>query len=220
MKILTWNVERIKKFKNQNLIDVLNSFQADIMVLTETSSKLDFSKDYNCISSEKLFENYDKIDYKTDENRTTIWTKYEIIKQKKTFDSYTSICSDIKTEFGILNIYATIIGVFGGKGERFKNDLEGNLEDFKKFETSNFNCIVGDLNVYFSGYAYPSREARNILNETFRDLKMKNITSEIENNVDHIILSESFLMNKKIKTEIWNLDKKLSDHIGICVTIN
>ena len=75
------------------------------------------------------------------------------------------------------------------------------------------------MNVYFSGYAYPSRYARNILNETFEKLKMENLTSEIAENVDHIIISKEFIKNKKIKIETWNLDKKLSDHIGICLTI-
>ena len=220
MKILTWNVERLKKLKNQNLIDIIISFDADILVLTETSSKLDFSKNYKCISTEKLVQNYDGIDYKEEENRTTIWTKYEIVKQNKTFDNFTSISSEIKTEFGVLNIYATIIGVFGGKGERFKNDLKQHLDDFQKFNINEMNCIIGDLNTTFSGYTYPSHQAKNILNDAFQNLKMKNLTSEIENNVDHIIISEKFLENRKIETKIWNLDKKLSDHIGICITIN
>ncbi|WP_395061611.1 endonuclease/exonuclease/phosphatase family protein [Flavobacterium sp.] len=220
MKILTWNVERIKKFKNQNLANVINSYDADILVLTETSSKLDFSEKYKNSSTEKLVPNHDGVNYESEENRTTIWTKYEIVKEHKTFDNFTSICTEIKTEFGILNVYATIIGIFGGKGERFKSDLSGQLEDFKNFEVKNFNCIVGDLNVFFSGYAYPSHQARNLLNETFQNLKMKNLTSEIENNVDHIVLSEKFLANRKIEIQTWNLDKKLSDHIGICITIN
>ena len=201
MKILTWNVERLKKFKNQNLRTIINFYDADILVLTETSSKLDFSKNYKCISTEKLVQNYDGIDYKEEENRTTIWTKYEIVKQNKTFDNFTSICSEIKTEFGVLNIYATIIGVFGGKGERFKNDLIQHLDDFQKFNINEMNCIIGDLNATFSGYTYPSHQARNGLNDAFQNLKMKNLTADIPNNVDHIILSESFLESKMSKNE-------------------
>ncbi|WP_318640199.1 hypothetical protein [Flavobacterium ardleyense] len=48
---------------------------------------------------------------------------------------------------------------------------------------------------------------------------MKNLTSEISENVDHIVISNEFLNEKKTAVEIFNLDKKLSDHIGICVTI-
>mgnify|MGYP003468136382 CR=1 FL=1 len=122
-------------------------------------------------------------------------------------------------EFGILKVYGTIIGIFGGIGKRFESDLMGQLSDFENFEAEKSNCIIGDLNVYFSGYAYPSRYARNILNETFEKLKMENLTSEIAENVDHIIISKEFIKNKKTEIETWNLDKKLSDHIGICLTI-
>ena len=219
MKILTWNVERLKKFKNQNLINIINSYDADIIVLTETSSEIDLNNNYNCVSTTELPLNHDGIVYKANENRTTIWTKYEVINQTETFDNYTSICAQVKTEFGNLNIYATIIGVFGGKGERFKNDLKLHLDDFQKLNSNEMNCIIGDLNTTFSGFTYPSNDARNTLNETFESLKMKNLTAEIPNNVDHIILSEAFLGNKIIETQIWNLDKKLSDHIGICIAI-
>ena len=219
MKILTWNVERLKKFKNQNLTNIINSYDADIIVLTETSSKLDFSKNYSCVATTEIPLNHNEIVYKANENRTTIWTKYEVINQIETFDNYTNVCSQVKTEFGNLNIYATIIGVFGGKGERFKNDLEQHLDDFKKLNIKETNCIIGDLNTTFSGFTYPSHNARNILNEIFESLKMKNLTAEIPNNVDHIILSEAFLENKIIETQIWNLNKKLSDHIGICIAI-
>lgn len=75
------------------------------------------------------------------------------------------------------------------------------------------------MNVFFSGYAYPSHYARNILNETFEKLKMENLTKEINKNVDHIIISKEFIRNKKTKIEMWNIDKKMSDHIGICLTI-
>lgn len=216
MKILTWNVERVKK---QNLKTLIDQYGADIIVLTETSSKLDFSDKYKNIATEKLYQGYEGINYRNDENRTTIWTKYEIIEQISTFDNFTSVCCELKTEYGNLKIYATIIGVLGGKGERFKNDLESHLNDFNKFGVNENNCVVGDLNTNFAGFAYPSHHARNILNMTFKNLKMINLTAEIENNVDHIVLSEKFLENRKVQTEVWNFDKKLSDHIGICITI-
>ena len=79
---------------------------------------------------------------------------------------------------------------------------------------------IGNLpNVFFSGYAYPSHKARNKLNAAFGKLEMENLTSEISENVDHIIISREFLKNKKTKIEIFNQGKKLSDHFGICITI-
>lgn len=219
MKIATWNIERLQKNKNEEIKSKLYEFGADIIVLTETSSILNLCENYNCVSTETLTENYDNVNYKDSENRTTIWTKYNFVNHYKTFDKFTSVCSEIETEFGILKVYGTIIGVFGGIGKRFESDLIGQLKDFENFEAEKSNCIIGDLNIYFSGYAYPSHYARNILNETFQKLKMTNLTSEIEENVDHIIISKEFMKNKKTKIETWNLDKKLSDHIGICLTI-
>lgn len=43
---------------------------------------------------------------------------------------------------------------------------------------------------------------------------------EITDNVDHIVLSHNFMKSKKINIETWNLDKKLSDHIGICIHLS
>ena len=219
MKIITWNVERLEKKENKKILAKLLEFGADIIVLTETNSILDLGENYNCVSTKSLFANYDDVNYKSGENRTSIWTKYQIVQHFKTFDNYTSICSEIETEIGKLKVYGTIIGIFGGIGKRFESDLKGQLKDFEKFEPEESNCIIGDLNVFFSGYSYPSLFARKILNETFAKLKMENLTAEIKENVDHIIISKEFIKDKKIEIETWNSDKKLSDHIGICITI-
>lgn len=53
---------------------------------------------------------------------------------------------------------------------------------------------------------------------------MKIITEEIINNIDHIILSNNFLLNHKIKSGFWNetenKKERLSDHKGVYVEIN
>lgn len=218
MKILTWNIERPKK-ANQLIIDKLTEYDADIIILTETNAIINPGKEYSSIATETLTKGHDNIDYQTGENRTTIWSKYKISTQHKTYDNYTSVCAQIENPKGPLIVYATIIGVFGGIGERFKSDLEHQLLDFENLSTESSLCIVGDLNVTFSGRVYPSHDARNKLNAAFEKLNLKNLTSEIENNVDHIVLSKDFIENKKVTIETWNHDKLLSDHIGICITI-
>ena len=218
MKILTWNIERPKS-ENQSIIDKLTEFDAEIIILTETNSVIKLGEEYEFVATESLESGFDGVKYKTGENRTTIWTKYRIGIQKKTFDNFTSVCVEIETPKGLLNVYGTIIGVFGGIGERFKNDLEKQLLDFENLSEEKLVCIVGDLNVTFSGRVYPSHDAKNKLNSAFEKLKLKNLTSEIEDNVNHIVLSKSLIENRNVKIETWNHDKKLSDHIGICVTI-
>ena len=218
MKILTWNIER-PKIGNQLILDKLAEYNAEILILTETNSLIKPSEEYSFIATEILTNGYDGIEYNTGENRVTIWTKYKIGVQYKTYDCFTSVCTQIETPNGLLNVYGTIIGVFGGIGKRFQSDLKNQLLDFENLSTENFFCIVGDLNVTFSGRVYPSHDARNKLNLAFEKLGLKNLTSEIDNNIDHIVLSKGFVENKNVKFETWNIDKKLSDHIGICLTL-
>lgn len=218
MKILTWNLARPKKFDELVLAKILE-FNADILILTETNKFVNPGKEYSFVATKILEKGLDGINYQIGENRTTIWTKYKINKQFNTCDKFTNVCAELETPIGLLRIYGTIIGVFGGIGERFKLDLNNQILDFEYLCTEKVFCIGGDFNVTFSGRAYPSHEARKKLNAVFEKLKLTNLTSEIENNVDHIVLSKSFLDNKKISIQTWNHDKKLSDHIGICITI-
>lgn len=218
MKILTWNIER-PKIANQLILDKLAEYNADILILTETNVIINPGNEYISIASETLTKDHDGINYQAGENRTTIWTKYNTSAYHITYDNYTSVCAQIETPHGSLNIYATIIGVFGGIGERFKTDLEKQLLDFEILSSEKSLCIVGDLNVTFSGRVYPSHDARNKLNNAFEKLKLTNLTTDIGNNVDHIVLSKDFIQNKKVTIATWNHDKILSDHIGICLTI-
>lgn len=76
------------------------------------------------------------------------------------------------------------------------------------------------LNDFFSGYTYPSHKARNTLNSAFEKLEMHNLTSEMPENGVLIVITRDFLRGKKTAIEVLNQDKKLSDHIGICITIS
>ena len=52
---------------------------------------------------------------------------------------------------------------------------------------------------------------------------MQIMTEAITNNVDHIILSENFLINRKFQEGFWNdtenKKERLSDHKGVFVEI-
>ncbi|MDP2688156.1 MAG: endonuclease/exonuclease/phosphatase family protein [Aequorivita sp.] len=217
MKILTWNLERLQKNRKEAILRIVENQHADILILTETSSEINPGKEYHTIATENLESGYDGITYKAGENRTTIWTKYPIKTQRVTYDKFTSVCVDVETEFGLLTIYGTIIGVFGGKGERFKNDFEKQSKDFVKLEGN--ICIAGDMNTTLSGYVYPSHDARNKLKEIIQRMDLCCPTASLDKNVDHILLSNSFVGNRKIGVTLWNEDLTLSDHIGICLSI-
>lgn len=220
MKIATWNVQRLEKRKNDVILSEIEKINPDIIVLTETSSLLQLHG-YNCIPTHPCPENFEGINYQKGENRSSIWTKYSVTHQHQTFDGFISVCSGVETPFGTLNVYGTIIGVEAKKQPRFDNELYGQIEDFKRLSPLGNLCIAGDFNVIFtsSGYAYPSHKAINALTDTFNELQLTNTTAKLVDCVDHIVLSSSFCKDKTIEVETWNADKKLSDHLGVAVTL-
>jgi endonuclease/exonuclease/phosphatase family metal-dependent hydrolase len=80
-------------------------------------------------------------------------------------------------------------------------------------------CISGDFNISFGDNYYFTKSGRQKLNESFARLDLKNLTSEIPQNIDHIIMTKSFIAENSISFETWNLDKTSSDHIGISITV-
>lgn len=223
MKVINWNVGRPSGPKALKILERLNSLNGDIIVLTETHSSIVPDSCTNSVSTDFIPQDYDenlRIEYKEGENRTTIWTKYPINRTYKTYDLFTAVCAEIETPFGPLVVYATIIGVFNGKRPRFHTDLKGHLEDFDVIFPGKKVALIGDYNITFSGYLYPSLNARKAMLNVFEKHEMKNLTSEIEDTVDHIAFSTDVLSNKTFKIETWNLDKRLSDHEGFAVTIS
>jgi exonuclease III len=218
MRIATWNLERLDKRKNQLILDKLVDINADILVLTETSSKIQLHN-YSCVSTDTLPTDFDGIKYDVGENRVSVWTKYKTATRHKTFDSYTSVCTDIETTFGLLTVYGSIIGVFANRQPRFDNDLNGQLADFQKIFPGRQVCFAGDLNITFSGRPWPSIKARQTLVDAFNTYGLTNTTANIADTVDHIVLSNDFLENKHLEIETWNTDKKLSDHVGHLLTL-
>ena len=55
-------------------------------------------KEYASIETKTLLLGHDGVKYQSGENRTTIWTKYKIVEEHKTFDSYTAVCAQIETQ--------------------------------------------------------------------------------------------------------------------------
>ena len=220
MKIINWNVGRPTLIKSRQIIDKLIQIDGDIIILTETNSNIILPTNYHCISTDLLPNNHDGINYNAKEKRTSVFSKYPIKNTYKTFDKFTSLCADIETPFGLLTIYATIIGVFGGKGSRFDEDLKHHLFDFDILLPNKHVCIIGDYNIMFNGFKYPSKSARNKMNNVFDKFHLSNLTASLDFCVDHISISNGYIKNKKVHVDdIWNIDKTLSDHIGTSITL-
>lgn len=219
MKLATWNIQRFLPLKQTEILKSIQEKNADILVLTETFNSIEFDG-YKTIHSKPLPKNIDDQEYRKGEIRTSIYSKFPIIESFETYNDYTSVCADIDTPKGIFTVYASIIGIMGNKQPHFNSDLSGQVEDFEKIFSGKENIIVmGDLNTTFSGRAYPSHIARNTLNLVFEKFNLINLTKNIDNNVDHIIISKKIAPLHLTKPVIWNSKKILSDHIGICVDI-
>jgi endonuclease/exonuclease/phosphatase family metal-dependent hydrolase len=218
MKIATWNVERVSNpsKRHKSIVEKLENIQADILVLTETIENIELKTSYHQIHTSNLCDSA----YKPFEKRVSVFTKYEIIQQINTHQHNTAVCATVKAPIGALTVYGTIIGIHGNRRQSFKADLELQIEDYIKIAQSNNLCIIGDLNMSFADNYYFTNEGRQKLESTFEKLQLTNLTKDIPENIDHIVLASALAKDKKVVIDVWNRDKKLSDHIGVAVTIS
>jgi endonuclease/exonuclease/phosphatase family metal-dependent hydrolase len=216
MKIATWNIERLQKRKNKEIIQAIKQVNAATLVLTEASDLIDLSDDY-AFNSKTILLHDSTNNYRSDERRVIIYSKYPISQTIKTYDEKTSCCAEIETPFGKLFVYGTIIGIYGNRRKCFLEDLDKQIEDINKISQSTNFCFAGDLNISFSDNYYFTTIGREKLNDVFSKNNLINVTKDIPQNIDHIIISANFNKNAICKTTTWNHDKQLSDHIGVCV---
>lgn len=214
MKIISWNIERPKidkkLAKNKFIIEQINLLDPDIIFLTETNSIIDFGTEYYSIKSEELPKIHDNQKYEQGENRVTIFSKYKFDNIYETYDKFTSVCGKIKTEYGELNLYGSIVGSFGGKDIYFKNDLKNQKIDIKKLHGN--ICYSGDFNISFSGFPYPDKQTISKFNEFLEENNLLNLTSKNENCAIHIIVNEDFIIAKKTESQMTIIERKISDH--------
>ena len=217
MKIATWNIERPTKttLRNKKIIEELNIIAPDILILTESNEAIHLGNNYQYHHTTVLDPAY----YKEGEKRVSIYSKYKLIETFQTFRGDTSLCIHLETPLGNLAVYGTVIGVYGNRRTDFTQDLHLQLLDFNNIAANNLFCIAGDLNMSFSDNYYHTKIGRDKLNESFNDLNLHNTTAGIPQNIDHIILSNEFIKGRELKVQCWNLDKKLSDHIGLALEI-
>lgn len=219
MKIATWNMERLKhKAELNKIINLINEQNADILVLTETDSRITLPNFKYRIDTPKLVE-IEPTNYLDTENRVSIFTKYEIVQQFETFDKYTSLCVELKTDVGNLKVYGTIMGVYGNRNENFRLDLAQQIKDFDKLSIDNNLCIVGDYNISFADNYYFTNWGRDALNQLFDRNNLNLVTKLRSKCIDHIAISKHFTKEKQISIDEWNQDFKLSDHKGIMAQI-
>lgn len=219
MRIATWNVERLthKKLLTEILLGC-DQAKADILILTETDEQVHPSFRY-CFQTPHLTEIMPGY-YKPTENRVSIFTNYKCVKHHPTYDGYTALCVELETELGNLCVYGTIMGIEGNRRGSFKGDLQKQVHDFRRltFE-GKLICITGDYNISFSDNYYFTNNGRQMLLQSFEENRIRLLTANAPECIDHIAVSEIFTSGTEITTAEWNFDKSLSDHKGIVVDI-
>lgn len=227
MKIATWNLERPRQTKrpsekNRLISERLRSVDADIWVLTETNSCIDLRPDYEPFASEEL-EPCEKCNYTRGENRSTVWVRRTFpAKRERVSDPLTSACVSVSTNRGDLVVYRTVIGPFGHPSL----NVDEQIEDWRRVQADGRDvCIAGDFNIQFSRSDRFTDGSKVKVASCLKNLRLVNLTSGIDENIDHIVISSRRLTHSPhSETHLWNLEKerhvpKLSDHIGVAVQL-
>lgn len=216
IKIATWNVERLKHYKEfDRMMLALSEADADILVLTETDSRI--APEYPYAYATLPLEDQDGQHYKATENRVTVYSRYKAVEMADTSDPFTSICPVLETDNGLLAVYGTIIGTFGNRIAPFKEQVQQQTEDIKRITQEYENtCMLGDFNLSFCDNYYFTAYGRETVDKAFSECGIKILTRNVAECVDHIAVSKSYVHSGVTITE-WNTDKTLSDHKGIAV---
>ena len=220
MRIATWNLERLcRQNRLAAILDNCKQVDADILILTETDTRIQPEFPY-AYHTPLLAEAVDGDYYRPTENRVSIFTKYPCVRQHTVADANTSICVELETERGPLLVYGTIFGIHGNRRPSFKQDILQQTADVRRLTGGGHAlCIGGDFNCSFADNYYFTNWSRQEILHTFADCDMDLLTGAQPECIDHIAISRSFPREKVAAVEEWNLDKKLSDHKGICITL-
>lgn len=210
--IATWNVERPHEHSSSvpAINAVLARYSPDILVLTETHECIVPGPGYQVLHSDPLDNENGGTTYRKGERRVSIWTKFPLVKHLAVTDPLTTA--------GPLAVFGCIMGV-KGRGEGFDRDLMNQMVDLRRLAREYPVCYAGDLNLSFSDNYYTKKSARSQLGVLFSLLKKRNLTAEVPENIDHIIVSEAFFRDTAGPVTCWNEDKKLSDHKGVMVAV-
>lgn len=220
MKIATWNVERLKHKNDLNaILSECDTIAADILVLTETDNCIS-PKYKHCFKTAPLKGISTPTIYAETENRVSIYTNYECVKQLPTYDDKTAVCVELSTDRGNLLIYGTIIGITGNRSTSYREELIRQLEDISRYVKAGYNiCVLGDYNCSFCDNYYFTNYGRDQMLKAFSDYHIDILTKDRAECIDHIAVSSKFIGNVGVCVDEWNYDKSLSDHKGIAVTI-
>ncbi|GAA5096412.1 hypothetical protein GCM10023210_30140 [Chryseobacterium ginsengisoli] len=229
MKIATLNIDWARKKGTLKTVEFLNQLDFDFLILTEAVN-LDlknFPYKYSCsqIPENTVYENLNYTEYLKGEKafRTILYSKISCSKKYPVTDDKTNLALEFETELGNIVFYCTIIGTWFNRKPFVYNELQNTIQDCRNIHSMNPNLfIVGDFNTSFKkseeNFSINSKITES-LKDLFEELNLINTTSEIKENIDHIIIPNTFVQNIDEATSF--VDKNiLSDHKGIYISIH
>jgi len=229
MKIATLNIDWARKRNPVKTEEFLNQFDFDFLILTEAID-LDlknFKYKYFCsqIPENTVYENLNYTDYLKGEKafRTILYSKLPCSKKYSVTDDKTNLALEFETELGNIIFYCTIIGTWFNRKPFVENELQNTIQDCRKLYSINKNIlIIGDFNTSFKkgeGHFSINSNTTESLKNLFEELNLINVTEEIDENIDHVVIPKTFGNN--IEEANFFVDKDiLSDHKGIYISIN
>ena len=172
LRIATWNVERPKingHSKNSRRIGKIREIDADLWVLTETSTAIVING-YASLAAESQ-PGY----HLTGESFATIWSRWPIRRRVPTFDPNFAVCAEVDSPVGPMIVFGTIITYANDRGpngkarrwEEHRKSIESHSDAWyrlhKEFPGHLF-CVAGDFNQSRDGSGwYEDAESLNML---------------------------------------------------------
>ena len=229
MKIATLNIDWALQVGKGKIEEFLNQQDFDFLILTEAIDldlkNFKFKYLSQPIPDNIEYEGLNYTEYLKGEKayRSIIYSKIASKKRFNVVDDKTSVALEFETDFGNLVIYSTIIGTRFRIKPFAKNELENCISDSKKISELHPNLIiVGDLNTSFLDNEKQfsiNIETTESLKSLFKDLNLINATENITQNIDQIVIP-NFLANNLTDAKVFVEKDILSDHKGICVSLN
>lgn len=241
LRIATWNLERPRPnahSRNSRRIERIREVDADIWVLTETSSVIALDG-YVSLASESQ-PGY----HSTGENFATIWSRWPIRRKLPTFEPFFTVCAEVESPAGPMVVFGSIITYANDKGpdgtarrwEEHRKSIEShgaNWWRLRKEFTDHLFCVAGDFNQSRDGSGwYEDAESVKMLSAALDGSDLQCVTEgnmrasghlKRRASIDHICLSKS-LATQGVTVGAWEgttVDGcRMSDHNGVVIDIN
>lgn len=238
LRIGTWNVQYARgAVKNSARLELLNKWNADVWVLTETHDDLDLSASHTAIHSEHRYA-------KPGGRWTTIWSSLPVVERIPTGDPHRCVAARLDAgEAGELVVYGTVLPWNGDAGpdaatargwDEFRRVVPEQGREWVALRESYPAAtlvVAGDLNQDLGGrHYYGTKACRALLGSQLAKATIDCLTTTDRFDpgllqhppIDHICVGPAQDRSLTSKAHGWNNvvnGVTLSDHGGTLVTL-